>query len=69
MSVTQKTVLQKAAMLRKLRSMIVNVRRKGPSPTLTVLQECEGELELAKTQDDIDAMMQTVRERVAKLAE
>jgi hypothetical protein len=64
----QKTVLQKAGMLKKLRSMIINTRRKGPSDELTVLQECEGELEMAKTQDDIDKAMQSARERVAKLA-
>ncbi|MDO9382930.1 MAG: hypothetical protein Q7T86_08715 [Hyphomicrobiaceae bacterium] len=55
-------------MLKKLRSMIINVRRKGPSDKLTVLQECEGELEMAKTQEAIDAAMQSARERVAKLA-
>jgi hypothetical protein len=67
-AVAQKTVLQKAGMLRKLRSMIINARRAGPSPKLTVLQECEGELELAKTEDAIAAAMQSARERVAKLA-
>jgi hypothetical protein len=67
-AVAQKTVLQKAGMLKKLRSMIINVRRKGPSDKLTVLQECEGELEMAKTQEAIDAAMRSARERVAKLA-
>lgn len=68
MVVAQKTVLQKAGMLKKLRSMIINVRRKGPSDKLTVLQECEGELEMAKTPEAIDAVMKSVRERVTKLA-
>lgn len=68
MALTQKAVLEKAAMLRKLRSMIVNVRRKGPSDTLTVLQECEAELEQAKTEADIATVMQSVRDRVTKLA-
>lgn len=68
MALAQKTVLQKAGMLKKLRSMIINVRRAGPSPKLTVLQECEGELEMAKSQEAIDEAMQSARDRVAKLA-
>ncbi len=67
-TVAQKTVLQKAGMLKKLRSMIISVRRKGPSDTLRVLQECEGELEMAKTQEAIDATMALIKDRVSKLA-